>query len=177
MTEPRARTAASLTLLLMDTWTCGSCGWSNPNTERTCAKCRTSAPIGSVTRYYSRDKPAEAPAAVRFPYLVQEIRFYAGNQWTSGALCAVAEGLYLVSEKDGALDEVTAGKLKIPAVAVPTLAGKGSLFIPTSSIQAVVKSTTPGYTIKAGAEKVPIRLSGDGRARFAALCAFMGFEA
>lgn len=161
----------------MEMWACRSCGFSNPTTERACAKCRTSAPIGSTTIYRAKEREAAPASAVRFPYIVQEVRFIAGNQWTSGALCAVAEGWYLVSEKDGALDEVSAGKLKIPTVEVPTLAGKASLFIPTASIRKLIKSTTPGYTIQAGAEKVPIRLAGDGRARFAALCAFMGLDA
>ncbi len=165
----------------MNVWTCRSCGYTqNSSMESKCGKCLTTRPMGQ-TATYKREATAGSTAAgapaekVAFPYLIKDVRFMSGSAWTSGFLVAKAEGVFLISEKDGgALDPLKVNDLPLPDGKIPAGMGSLSVWIPIECVKKVTKSTTAGYTLEAGDGKFPLRFSVDERPRFAALAAYFG---
>jgi hypothetical protein len=133
--------------------------------------------MGSTAVYKREGATTSSPSTtqvVAFPFVIRDVRFLVGATWTAGWLVARAEGVFLLSEKDGEPDPVKLNTIELPPERIPRPIKSASVWIPIESIRKVSKSTTAGYTIEAGDGKFPLRLSVEERARFAALAAYLG---
>jgi hypothetical protein len=161
------------------TWTCSKCGQIYPLSENSCSVCHITrenrAVIGEVTSVRF-DMPPPEPVEVPFPFTIKEARFNLpmdkGAVWASGRVVVTSAGLFLLSDKDGAVsaDALAANP---PAAAGPI--GSLSIFIPLDKITRILHHRLIGEFIEVhGKQKIPLRMPATGWTDLDVICDQLG---
>ena len=160
------------------TWTCSNCGQIYSLAEPSCTICRITREnrdvVGKIETIRT-PKPAPESVEVGFPIILKDARFNLpldkGAVWASGKLVVIAQGFFLLSDKDPLDAETLAANP--PSAAGPV--GSMSLYVPRPAISRILHTKLVGEFIEVnGKQKIPLRLPPAGWSDLDVLCDQLG---